>query len=400
MNEVAWLRVVQHLLRAELQATHPQLYARVKLADISADLPLKDGPLAIDSLTLVGLATAVAGQFNLFESGTEDTLLGQRTPSKWAKIIQQSSPSKIVFRTSGTSGEPKSVEHSLAMLCTEAQFWAKLLPPSLLRIVAIAPAHHIYGFIWTTLLSDAFQQIHGKALPIVDIAVEDLNASALQSGDLIVTVPSVWDYIAQTAMPLPNNTVGITSTAPMSPATATALRARSDLDALFEIYGSSETSAVGFRYAEGPYELLPQLHRSASDSKEIVRASDTDETQFHRLSLQDELQWLADRQFLPTRRKDDVIQIGGHNVSPQWVLEQILLLPEVRDCAVRSFTHQGKAALKVFMLLQDDCEDNRHKTIWALREQLPAQAMPKSFAFGAALPRSETGKLSDWPLPV
>jgi long-chain acyl-CoA synthetase len=400
MNEAAWLRVVQHLLRAELQATHPQLYSRVKLADIPSSLPLKDGPLAIDSLTLVGLATAVAGQFNLFESGTEDTLLGQRTPLQWAKIIQKSSPTKIVFRTSGTSGEPKSIEHSLAMLSSEATFWAESLPASINRIVAIAPAHHIYGFIWTTLVSNAYEQVHGKSLLIVDIAIEDLNAAALTPGDLIVTVPSVWDYIAQTAMPLPQGCVGISSTAPMNPESARVLRARADLDALFEIYGSSETSAVGFRYACGPYELLPQLQRSATDSNEIVRAGEADNNQYHRLALQDQLEWTADRQFLPIKRKDDVIQIGGHNVSPQWVAEQIAQMPDVTDCAVRSFTHQGKAALKVFLILKDDCEDNRHKTIWTLREQLPAQAMPKSFAFGVALPRSETGKLTDWPLPV
>lgn len=392
------LRVVQHLIRAELKAQHPQLYRRVTLSDIAPDLELKDGPLAIDSLTLVGLAVATATLFNLYERGTEDTLLGKRTPTQWAQIVCNAAPSKLVFKTSGSSGEPKAIEHELSLLEDEADFWASVMSPEASRIVAICPAHHIYGFIWTELLSAAFLKLNGRSLEIVDIAIEDLSVSTFNSNDIIVTVPSVWDFIAKSRMSLPANLVGVSSTAPLSPETAQQLRANPSLDALFEIYGSSETSAVGFRVTGTHYQLLPSLLHSASDEAELVRADS--EGQFKRIALQDQLQWKSDREFLPLKRKDDVVQVGGHNVSPQWVAQKITEALEVQDCAVRSFNHQGRAALKAFITLKVDTEDNRHQIIWDLRERLPAHAMPKSFAFGTSLPMTDTGKLADWPLPA
>lgn len=398
MTNAAWLRVVQHLIRAELRVTHPQLYQRVELANISPTLPLKDGPLAIDSLTLVGLATACATMFNLFENGTEDTLLGQRTPEQWASIVAQSNPSKIAFKTSGTSGIPKIIEHSLAMLQDEASFWASLLPDNIERIVAICPAHHIYGFIWTTLVQEALQSRFRKSVPILDIGLENLSSSVFKSNDLIVSVPAIWDFISSSNMALPQDVTLVSSTAPLSAETSAKLRAKQQVQTMFEIYGSSETSAVGFRYAAGPYELIPQLQRSATEENLVVRQCEDGE--FRRLNLQDQLHWDADRKFTPMKRIDDVVQLGGHNVSPQWVSEQISLSQEIKECAVRTFEQNGKVALKTYLVLEDDTEENRHQIIWNLRERLTAHAMPRSFAFGTSLPKTETGKLADWPLPA
>jgi long-chain acyl-CoA synthetase len=398
MTNAAWLRVIQHLIRAELRVTHPQLYQRVELTDVSPALPLKDGPLAIDSLTLVGLATACATLFSLFENGNEDTLLGQRTPQQWATIVEQSNPSKLAFTTSGTSGTPKIIEHSLAMLRDEAKFWASVLPDNIERIVAICPAHHIYGFIWTSLVQEALQSRLTKLIPIVDVSFENLASSTFKSNDLIVSVPTIWDFIASSKMALPKDVTLVSSTAPLSANTAATLRDRQQVLAMFEIYGSSETSAVGFRYEAGPYELIPQLQRSAAEENCVVRQGEDGE--FRRLSLQDHLQWEADRKFTPMKRIDDVVQLGGHNVSPQWVKEQIALSPEVKDCAVRTFEQNGRVALKTYLVLKNDTEDNRHQLIWNLRERLATHAMPRSFAFGTNLPKTETGKLADWPLPA
>jgi long-subunit acyl-CoA synthetase (AMP-forming) len=111
----------------------------------------------------------------LYERGTEDTLLGKRTPLQWAQIVHDAAPNKLVFKTSGSSGEPKAIEHELSMLEDEARFWASVMPTEAARIVAICPAHHIYGFIWTELLSQAFESLHQRRLTVVDVALEDLS---------------------------------------------------------------------------------------------------------------------------------------------------------------------------------------------------------------------------------
>ena len=51
--------------------------------------------------------------------------------------------------------------------------------------------------------------------------------------------------------------------------------------------------------------------------------------------LEDHLLWLDDRNFLPTGRRDNAVQVGGVNVYPARIAAKIQSLPEIAACAVR-----------------------------------------------------------------
>ena len=112
---------------------------------------------------------------------------GYMYPSNWlaaAAAGLENGSDEICFRTSGSSGAPKTCRHSLAGLWQEAAELAALFPGTR-RIVGLVPSHHIYGFLFTVLLP--------RALGLEPEAFVDLRGSSpgavarqLRTGDLVV----------------------------------------------------------------------------------------------------------------------------------------------------------------------------------------------------------------------
>ena len=53
------------------------------------------------------------------------------------------------------------------------------------------------------------------------------------------------------------------------------------------------------------------------------------------LPVQDNLQWVSPTEFELLRRTDHSVQVGGHNVSADWVVQQLLTQAAVKAVAVR-----------------------------------------------------------------
>jgi hypothetical protein len=60
----------------------------------------------------------------------------------------------MTVATSGSTGSPRLCIHNVADLLDEAVFLAAQFTGRR-RVVALVPAHHLYGIIWTALLPDA-----------------------------------------------------------------------------------------------------------------------------------------------------------------------------------------------------------------------------------------------------
>ncbi|MEG8024423.1 hypothetical protein QP162_08105 [Sphingomonas aurantiaca] len=104
--------------------------------------------------------------------GLEDSDLGREPPARvgdwidWILRGHTAADGRMTVRTSGSTGRPKPCDHAIADLLDEAAFLATQIPGRR-RVVALVPAHHLYGIIWTALLPrrSAWRSSCGRSAP-------------------------------------------------------------------------------------------------------------------------------------------------------------------------------------------------------------------------------------------
>ena len=131
------------LIQAELARLRPGLQDAARLRAPDPDL----GALELDSLEFLDLATMVAVQFQLHETGHEAELTTRRRLSDWVEIILESrarQDGSIGFLTSGSTGQSKLCTHTMERLEQEIDTFVALLGDRR-RLLRAVPSHHIYG---------------------------------------------------------------------------------------------------------------------------------------------------------------------------------------------------------------------------------------------------------------
>jgi 4-coumarate--CoA ligase (photoactive yellow protein activation family) len=347
----------------------------------------EDG-VGLDSLMRLSAARRVADYFGLRDVGYEDYLLMRRTLGEWAEIVELSwnvQHEAVTFRTSGSTGPAKNCEHPFTQLEDEAKQFSRLVGP-IDRVVSFVAPHHIHGFLHTILLP------RFSGAPSVDFrgVAPGSRCKRLAEGDLIVATPFVWGMLADEGVPIPDRTVGITSTAPMSRELSERLAGRG-LSRLIEIYGSSETGGIGWRSDfDAPYTLLPCWRRRGAG---IARADGVER------ALPDVVEWAGERALKPIRRGDDAVQIAGVNVYPTRVAETIRRLPIVTDCVVRRGGRADNARLEAFIVCSEPMFDReaaaREVAAFCVKE-LSAPERPVRIEVGTSLPLDAMGKPTAW----
>lgn len=348
--------------------------------------------LHADSMELIALATRVTTFFQLDRSGIEDYLLRRRSLGDWLELIEASRTDHpgLRFQTSGSTGKPSICEHHWDDLVGEVshlgEHFEALLGCPIRRVIAPIPAHHIYGFLFSVLLPDVL------GLPVIDgtRALSLAHSRELETGDLCVAVPLIWQQLARTGQAFPPEVLGLTSTGPCDPNIIDQLL-QQGLSAMIELYGSSETAGIGVRNrTDQPFQLLPRW-RSAPDEDALIAHSDG-----RRFALADRLQWCDERHLYPLGRKDKAIQVGGSNVYPDHIASRLAQLAGVVEAQVRPMSHQAR--LKAFIVPAKDQDPHLLKTRleqWC-QQHLTVAERPRSFTFGDQLPTSDLGKASDW----
>lgn len=355
-----------------------------------------DADARADSLERFALATALSEAIQLHRSGIEDALLARRALAGWVDVARtglEHHDAELTFRTSGSSGAPRAHPHRLEWLEEEASFLASILGNPR-RIVRVVPCHHIYGFLFTILLPRRLAL--GEAHVIDARAASPAGvASALQAGDLVIGHPAFWKAFVRAEGRIPEGVTGVSSTAPCPPEVAEAARSLG-LARFVEIYGASETAGIGWREAPcAPFQLMPSWRRSADS---IVR-SDARDTGRAR-ALPDHVTWQDDRHFAIDTRKDEAVQVGGHNVYPGAVQRVLAAHPDVRQAAVRLMRPEEGERLKAFVVPARSVDDlvalERSLRGW-IEERLSPAERPKALRFGESLPTNAMGKPADWP---
>ncbi|MGC3873233.1 AMP-binding protein [Halomonas sp. GXIMD04776] len=317
------LKSLRHLGDHEIDTTSWDETTRITGVSESSDSREQPHSLNADSMEVIALATRVNTYFQLHESGLEDYLLRYKTLGEWVNLVttaRESGARNIAFTTSGSTGTPKVCVHRWHDLIEEAAYFARYLEDVLegrvTRIVALAPCHHIYGFIFSALLP----QVLGVPVVQGHQALALVQSRRLVAGDVVVGFPFIWRQLSRQGVAFPDRVLGLTSTGPSDADIIRQLRGQ-NLTAMIEIYGSSETAGVGARIdTDECFRLLPRWRRDGSHQDSL-----RDDQQGRHYPLTDTLQWRDHRHFQPQGCKDEAVQVAGINVCPagSWVSRAI-----------------------------------------------------------------------------
>ncbi|MDR2726186.1 MAG: 4-coumarate--CoA ligase, partial [Candidatus Adiutrix sp.] len=229
-------------------------------------------------------------------------------------------------------------------------------------------------------------------LPVLDLApLPTAAAGVWRGGDLLVAYPL---FIERSGPSPPEDMVLLTATAPCPDRLFQQVR-ELGFAGLREIYGASETGAVGLRLGPGPFSLLKHWRRDGRSR--LARSLPEGGEAFH--DLPDRLSWRGPRRFIPLGRLDKAVQVAGVNVYPERVAGLIREHPLVEFCLVRPMTEEEGGRLKAFVVPKPgaSAEDIRRELAAEFRRRLSPPERPASLTFGAEPPRSSgLGKFSDW----
>ncbi|MEF8792543.1 hypothetical protein [Thiohalorhabdus sp.] len=309
-----------------------------------------DGPeVRSDSLDLTTLATAVNERFRLHELRNEDFLLRYRTLGDWVGLVREAlleGTAGMAFRTSGTTGPAKLISHGWDALEAELRALERVLPTPR-RVIALVPAHNIYGFLLTVALPERW------GVPVVDGEAAWATVHAdLQPGDLVVTIPERWRYLASVRGQWPEAVAGVSSTAHLDTTVYRRLL-DSGIEAITEIYGATETGGAGYRQAPGEaFTLLPHWQRD-EQGRLVPTSGATGEP----MVPMDQLRWTGQRQFRPEERYDGAVSVGGTNVHPEAVGEALCEHPWVQGAQVAAQPSDRGVRLRAHISLANDAPD-------------------------------------------
>ena len=393
-------RFVRDVLQAELAALRPEV-ARATGPHWHPGLHWRDD-LGLDSLDLMTLSSALVDAAGVRQLHDIDALYAAPTLGGWTEVARKALAAtplqQMRFRTSGSTGSPRSCVHCLSELTQEMQAMAAVIGP-VQRIVTPVRCHHIYGFLFSVLLP----RLAGRSapVPVIDLVGRPPPAlsAVIQPGDLVVGFPDWWQGVVRHPPTWPAGVVGLTSTAPCPDALGDALHA-SGLPRLLHIYGSTETAGIGWKEHGDPHYTAHAFWSRAPGQDDRLRRTGPD-GRVRETDAPDHLDWLDDRHLRPIRRRDQVIQIGGVNVQPAWVAEQLRARPGVRDAVVRPLEQPGQPTrLKAFVVPDASCDPVSwlsELNAWCQRHLAPA-ARPVHITTGDALPTNALGKACDWPV--
>ena len=296
---------------------------------------------------------------------------------------------KVAFLTSGSTGAPKVCVHTSEMIWEEARGVAPLFE-GVQRIVSLVPSNHLYGFTFTVALPHILQ------VPVINLPALPTQSweTLLQPGDLMVGFPLFWGYWLRCNEKFPEGIHLLSSTAPCKDETIEALL-NAHAQRFTEIYGSSETGAIGHRHQpHQPFEIFSFWDLEMREDVPAIKRKCQKDWQL----LPDKVTLENERFLYPLERQDACVQVAGINVYPKHVEKILASHPAVAACRVRLMRPEEGNRLKAFVVLKEGEEMLAADELRAYlnQQQLTVHEVPRTFTFGTELPVSGLGKDADW----
>lgn len=332
-------RLLQDLLDDEWQRLRPTEVDRPNVLEAMAS---QSGSSA-DSLERFSLATRVATFFNLHEVDMENDLLNDIRFEAWVNVIQTRLTRpfhSITFQTSGSTGQPKLVSHTLENLWQEANHWVEKLKPRCVQFNI--PSHHLYGFIHTVLVPGLAK---ASIIDARDYSARQIQAN-LSDPIVFVTIPDWLRMFIKVQPPVlePVSDI-ITSAAPCETLLSDQVQGQYAKRHI-HIYGSTETAGVGFREGkQAHYTLLPYFKKSDFTFQRVTLANER-----QAVELQDAIHWRNDGTFDIGVRLDNQVKIQGINVSLGALAQRAKACPAIEDVKIKTFEGTTGIRLAYFVV--------------------------------------------------
>lgn len=195
--------------------------------------------------------------FPLEITATEDSLDASPNMQSVDPNFWRDHPYSLGFATSGSTGEPKIISKTQNEIYPELEFWKEFVAAIDLaptrsqnvsgrKLLAGIPLCHIYGFLW------GFALPHSWNLPTVSANTLGEILQSLATGEigLWITVPSQLKAIRDYLKPDKHSTNGgvvVSSGSRLDCELARWIQETLHCK-IIEIYGSTETGAIGYRY--------------------------------------------------------------------------------------------------------------------------------------------------------
>ena len=391
--------ILASFIRSKLLTKHKAHYLFADSQELNAQTPMDPIHLGISPDELMDVASNFTTMFDL-STKVPSLLISLPTLEAWAQAVYAEwgkNPETIVFSTSGSTGTPTTCRQPFTLLKQEIQAQSRIFQ-GCSRILTLVPRHHIYGFLFSVLLSKALN------IPVYDLppVPSPRMTASLTKNDLVVAFPLFWKSLAKLDQSIPDDIRGVTSTGPCPPETILTLL-QNGLNQMTEVYGSSETGGLGTRnHPNDAYTLLPFWQPYPEKDKHPTQVTRVlpDGTRTSPYDMPDLVNWDTTRTFRPIRRKDKAVQVAGVNVYPEKIATIIQSHPDIHACTVRLMRPDEGTRMKAFIVPEtkkwDDDSCKAFRT-W-LAENLSSAETPKALTFGETLPVNAMGKVTDWDL--
>ena len=309
----------------------------------------------------------------------------------------QSNKKSFIFKTSGSSGMPKTVKKSYEALITEARDMADFFkfPPDTV-ILSTVSSEHMYGMTFTVMLAQVAGCRVDKERIFYTEDIKDYEKF------IFVSTPSFLEKLAKYGFKFKNKPLMIFSAgAALDDRVFEYLEGISQ--GVTEIYGSSEAGVIAYRQShKSLLKTFDNVSMEIEGDKITVKSEYFDEPE---IVLDDELEFFNDG-FKVQGRKDRIVKIQEKRISLDAV-ENILNSNELIEKSYCLAINDRLCAAVV--LNEKGCkflEDNSKlelvkmiKNSWIASDKVLAMTkyekiLPKKWRFLFELPVNERGKIN------
>lgn len=285
--------------------------------------------------------------------------------------------------TSGSTGIPQAHGKTWGMLVNGAQQLAAELEPDGVLLGSV-PSQHMFGLESTIMLPMQAGLTLAGGCPLLP---QDIQSAMRQLTAPVwwATTPMHLRACVQSGLSFPKLAGVVCATQTLS--TDLAAAAETCFQApLHEIYGCTETGAIGLRRPalDESWHLLPDWEMERRGDRIWVSGPHSPQA----IGLSDHIEMLPGRRFLLHGRHSSLIKVGGKRMHLEALNQLLLSLPGIRDGMFYQPIEGGR--LTAFVVAD---EPDSAALLKALRREIDPVFLPRPIHWVESLPRNAVGKL-------